>query len=103
MSIILRPHVVIKSMLIDFIGYRCKSTRIVQLIHTQIHIFNIHALFRYHNETELREEGGTPAIVESIRAGLVFQLKDAITHDVIMKRELILYRCVQNTIYASTC
>ena len=29
-----------------------------------------------------REEGGTPAIVESIRAGLVFQLKDAVGTDV---------------------
>lgn len=27
---------------------------------------------------EAREEGGTPAIVESIRAGMVFQLKDAV-------------------------
>ena len=27
---------------------------------------------------ELREEGGTPAIIESIRAGLVFQLKQAV-------------------------
>jgi len=32
----------------------------------------------YHPEIEHREEGGTPAIVESIRAGLVFQLKDAV-------------------------
>ncbi|MGE5828243.1 MAG: aminotransferase class V-fold PLP-dependent enzyme [Micromonosporaceae bacterium] len=31
----------------------------------------------------VREEGGTPAIVESIRAGLVFALKDAIGTDVI--------------------
>jgi selenocysteine lyase/cysteine desulfurase len=30
-----------------------------------------------------REEGGTPAIVESIRAGLVFQLKQAVGTDVI--------------------
>ena len=30
-----------------------------------------------------REEGGTPAIVESIRAGLVFQLKEAVGLDVI--------------------
>ena len=27
-----------------------------------------------------REEGGTPAIIESIRAGLVFQLKEAVGH-----------------------
>ncbi|HET6214288.1 MAG TPA: aminotransferase class V-fold PLP-dependent enzyme, partial [Micromonosporaceae bacterium] len=34
-----------------------------------------------------REEGGTPAIVESIRAGLVFQLKDAVGTDVIRAQE----------------
>src|SRR5438477_905878 len=34
-----------------------------------------------------REEGGTPAIVESIRAGLVFQLKQAVGVDVIRARE----------------
>ncbi len=32
----------------------------------------------YVREPERREEGGTPAIIESIRAGLVFQLKDAV-------------------------
>ena len=36
---------------------------------------------------ERREEGGTPGIVESIRAGLVFQLKDAVGSDVIEKLE----------------
>ena len=34
-----------------------------------------------------REEAGTPAIIESIRAGLVFQLKDAVGVDVIRERE----------------
>lgn len=34
-----------------------------------------------------REEGGTPAIVESIRAGLVFQLKQAVGVDAIRARE----------------
>lgn len=34
-----------------------------------------------------REEGGTPAIVESIRAGLVFQLKRAVGTDVIREQE----------------
>src|SRR5256885_8992566 len=34
-----------------------------------------------------REEGGTPAIVEAIRAGLVFQLKEAVGTDVIRARE----------------
>lgn len=29
----------------------------------------------YLKDIEEREEGGTPAIVESIRAGMVFQLK----------------------------
>jgi len=35
----------------------------------------------YIDDPEHREEGGTPAIVESIRAGLVFQLKDAVGSD----------------------
>jgi selenocysteine lyase/cysteine desulfurase len=34
-----------------------------------------------------REEGGTPAIVEAIRAGLVFQLKEAVGLDVIRRHE----------------
>jgi selenocysteine lyase/cysteine desulfurase len=34
-----------------------------------------------------REEGGTPAILESIRAGLVFQLKQAVGADVIRDKE----------------
>jgi selenocysteine lyase/cysteine desulfurase len=33
---------------------------------------------RYISDPEHREEGGTPAILESIRAGLVFQLKEAV-------------------------
>ncbi len=33
---------------------------------------------KYYAAGEGREEGGTPAIVESIRAGMVFQLKDAV-------------------------
>ena len=36
---------------------------------------------------ELREEGGTPAIIESIRAGLVFQLKEAVGVPVIRAAE----------------
>jgi len=34
-----------------------------------------------------REEAGTPAIIESIRAGLVFQLKETVGVDVIKERE----------------
>ncbi|HEY4189148.1 MAG TPA: aminotransferase class V-fold PLP-dependent enzyme [Candidatus Limnocylindrales bacterium] len=41
----------------------------------------------YLSEIEHREEGGTPAIVESIRAGLVFQLKAAVGVDAIRERE----------------
>ncbi len=36
---------------------------------------------------ELREEGGTPAIIESVRAGLVFQLKQAVGVDAIRSAE----------------
>jgi selenocysteine lyase/cysteine desulfurase len=41
----------------------------------------------YLDDPEHREEGGTPAIVESIRAGLVFQLKQAVGIDVIREHE----------------
>ena len=41
----------------------------------------------YLSDIEHREEGGTPAIVESIRAGLVFQLKEAVGADVIRQHE----------------
>jgi selenocysteine lyase/cysteine desulfurase len=42
---------------------------------------------RYLDDIEHREEGGTPAIAESIRAGLVFQLKDAVGVEAIRDRE----------------
>jgi selenocysteine lyase/cysteine desulfurase len=42
---------------------------------------------RYLADPEHREEGGTPAIVESIRAGLVFALKEAVGADEIRRRE----------------
>jgi selenocysteine lyase/cysteine desulfurase len=42
---------------------------------------------RYLDDPVQREEGGTPAIVEAIRAGLVFQLKDAVGIDVIRSHE----------------
>jgi selenocysteine lyase/cysteine desulfurase len=42
---------------------------------------------RYLTDPVQREEGGTPAIVDSIRAGLVFQLKEAVGLDVIRAHE----------------
>jgi selenocysteine lyase/cysteine desulfurase len=47
---------------------------------------------RYLDDPAHREEGGTPAIVESIRAGLVFGLKDAVGLDVIHAHEEYLVR-----------
>ena len=41
----------------------------------------------YVDDVEYREEGGTPAIVESIRAGLAFQLKEAVGADTIAEIE----------------
>jgi selenocysteine lyase/cysteine desulfurase len=43
---------------------------------------------RYLTDPVHREEGGTPAIIESIRAGLVFQLKEAVGAAAIREREL---------------
>ena len=42
---------------------------------------------RFLTDVVHREEGGTPAIVESIRAGLVFQLKEAIGVETIQRHE----------------
>ena len=47
---------------------------------------------RYIADPEHREEGGTPAIVESIRAGLVFQLKQAVGTGTIRAHEEDLVR-----------
>jgi len=47
---------------------------------------------RYLDDPAHREEGGTPAIIESIRAGLVFQLKNAVGVDTIRAREEQLLR-----------
>ena len=50
----------------------------------------------YLSDPAHREEGGTPAIVESIRAGLVFGLKQAVGTDVIRAHEeSFLHRAVQ--------
>jgi selenocysteine lyase/cysteine desulfurase len=42
---------------------------------------------RYLDDPVEREEGGTPAIVDSIRAGLVFQLKQAVGEETIQRAE----------------
>ena len=42
---------------------------------------------RYLSDPEHREEGGTPAIIESIRCGLVFKLKEEVGADLIRQRE----------------
>jgi len=49
---------------------------------------------RYLDDPVAREEGGTPAIVESIRAGLVFGLKQALGTDLIAAREERLWQQV---------
>ncbi len=43
---------------------------------------------RYLDDPIHREEGGTPAIIESIRAGLVFQLKESVGAEAIREREV---------------
>jgi selenocysteine lyase/cysteine desulfurase len=42
---------------------------------------------RYLDDPEQREEGGTPDIIGSIRAGLVFKLKEAVGSDLIREKE----------------
>lgn len=51
---------------------------------------------RYLTDPSHREEGGTPAIIESIRAGLVFQLKEAVSVPTIhAAEEKFLTRAIQ--------
>ncbi len=47
---------------------------------------------RYLADPVHREEGGTPAIIESIRAGLVFQLKEAVGAETIRNLEEVFIR-----------
>ena len=42
---------------------------------------------RYVNDPVRREEGGTPSIIESIRAGLVFHFKQSVGYELIRERE----------------
>jgi len=52
---------------------------------------------RYVEDPAHREEGGTPAIVESIRAGLVFQLKEAVgVAEIRSREEALLHRAVDS-------
>jgi len=44
-------------------------------------------IFKYLQDVEVREEGGTGAIVESVRAGLAMQLKENVGVSAIMARE----------------
>jgi len=51
----------------------------------------------YIEAPEVREEGGTPAIMESIRAGLVFQLKEAVgTETIRMREEWFIHRAISS-------
>jgi selenocysteine lyase/cysteine desulfurase len=54
---------------------------------------------KYSDDIETRENGGTPNIIGSIRAGLCFEIKDKY-HSYISKRELWLLRYVQGKLVA---
>ena len=54
---------------------------------------------RYLKDIEMREEGGTPAIIESVRAGLVFQLKSAVGVPRIIERDRHILRYLSHTIF----
>ena len=66
-----------------FIKVRCEGVLYLFTVLIQVRREGV----RYLQEPELKEEGGTPAIVEAIRAGLVFQLKQAVTPALILQRE----------------
>ena len=53
----------------------------------------------YLQEVESREEGGTPAIIGSIRAGLAMQLKESVGVSTIMTEENTIFRYVYTYIH----
>ena len=57
----------------------------------------------YLNNNEEREEGGTPAIIESIRLGLVFKLKDSLNHEVVTAQEHKFARWLIKKYFANKC
>ncbi|KAG8181059.1 hypothetical protein JTE90_014772 [Oedothorax gibbosus] len=52
---------------------------------------------KYLDDVEMREEGGTPSIVGAIRAGMVFQLKEAVGCSVISSHEEEICKMVFNS------
>lgn len=48
---------------------------------------------------ELQEEGNAAAVVESIRAGLVMQLKEAVTAPNILQRQEKITKYVKNNLF----
>ncbi|XP_068220814.1 uncharacterized protein [Palaemon carinicauda] len=54
---------------------------------------------RYLQDVETKEEGGTPAVVEAIRAGLVMQLKNNITSDFILTRHKLLNKKIAELVH----
>lgn len=57
-------------------------------IYAHFKIVQVSRVFHtYTYDIEAREEGGTPAIIESIRTGLAFQLKAAVTEKLITTRD----------------
>jgi selenocysteine lyase/cysteine desulfurase len=71
---------VVKRALLQNTVPACPGGGTVAYVNTEEH--------RYVTDPVIREEGGTPAIIESIRAGLVFQLKEAVGADAIREREV---------------
>ena len=51
---------------------------------------------RYLDDPIHKEEGGTPDIIGSIRAGLVFQLKSAVGHQLIRQKDDFITRAIKN-------
>ena len=64
-------------------------------------VYVTHNRHSYTRDIESREEGGTPGIIESVRAGLVFQLKTSIGLEQIHKREMYLARKGINALHGN--
>lgn len=72
------------------------NARLVSVLYKTYSIVNNLEIFSYLSDVEQREEGGTPAVVESVRAGIVFQLKDSLASKAILQRDAQLSRFLEN-------
>jgi len=66
-------------------------------------IFTSDAMHAYHEKLEVREEGGTPNIVDAIRCGAVFKVKSLVGEEAIMRKEEAYFELAKERLSRERC